>query len=196
MEACVIDASQVTACLVTRGDVDMQPILDTLPYGEVIVWDNSQREFDLKVYGRYMAMSEASNPVVYFQDDDCIVRHHDELLAAYRPGVLVATWGHGDTPAGYEDCAIFPGGALVDRDLPGHAFARYLSYWPNDEGFLYDCDFVFGCLTPHEQVRWPFEIRDIAYNGKRLADEPWQAATKLRVANQARWVRDHGGVNL
>ena len=40
----MLDPAEVTACLVTRGDVDMQPILETLlPYNEVIVWDNSER---------------------------------------------------------------------------------------------------------------------------------------------------------
>ncbi len=186
-----LTAADVAACLVTRGDCDLAPILDTLPYGEVIVWNNADRDEDLKVYGRYAAIAETTKPVIYLQDDDCVFSHHDELLAAYRPGVLVANWGHGDDPCGYDDLAIFPGGALVDRDLPQTTFGRYLEHFPRDDGFLYEADFIFGCLTPHEHVRLPFEIRDLAYNGKRLADEPWQRELKMKITNQARWVRDH-----
>jgi hypothetical protein len=186
----VITAADVTACLVTRGDTDLSPILETLPYGEIVVWDNSKRA-NLKVYGRYAAIAEASNPVIYFQDDDCIFRHHDELLAAYKSGVLVANWGHGSNPDGYDDLAIFPGGAILDRGLPAAAFDRYLKHFPRNDGFLYEADFIFGCLTPHEHLHLPFEIRDLAYNGKRLADEPWQRELKLKITNQARWVRDN-----
>lgn len=185
-----LNPADVSACLVTRGDVDMAPIIETLPYGEIIVWDNSQRE-DLKVYGRYAAIRLATKPVIYFQDDDCIFQHHDELIAAYKPGTLVANWGHGNTPAGYDDLAIFPGGALLDRELPAEAFACYLEHWPCDEAFFYEADFVFGCLAPHEHVHLPFEIRDVAYNGRRLADQPWQREMKLKITGQARWVRDH-----
>lgn len=187
----MIAADQVTACLVTRGDVDLEPILATLPYGETVVWNNAERPDDLKVYGRYAAIADATRPVIYFQDDDCIFRDHDALLAAYKPGVLVANWGHGENPDGYDDLAIFPGGALVDRGLPALAFERYLEHFPLDDGLLYEADFVFGCLTPHEHVWLPFEIRDVAYNGRRLADEPWQRDLKRKITDQARWVRDH-----
>lgn len=180
---------KVTACLVTRGDVDMRPILETLPFNDVVVWDNSKRPADLKTFGRFAATLEARHDVVYFQDDDCIFRDFDALLDAYEPGVLTAVYGHGENPDGYEDVAIFPGGAVLDRSLPWAAFNQYLRRFPCDDGFLYDCDFVFGALTPHVQLHLPFEIRDVAYNGRRLADEPWQKETKLRITNQARSLR-------
>lgn len=88
----------VTACLVTRGDVPMQPILDSLPpEWEIILWDNEswingespechrilphhRDEIDetwlvkdLAVYGRYAAIKYASHDFIYTQDDDCIV---------------------------------------------------------------------------------------------------------------------------
>lgn len=182
-------AADVTACLVTRGDVDMQPILDTLPYGEVLIWDNSRRE-DLKTYGRFAAAAEASNPIVYFQDDDCLFRHHDELLAAYEPGLLVANWGHGDNPDGYDDIALYHGGALVDRDLIDVPFARYLEHFPRDEWFLYEADFIFGCLTPHKHVYLPIELRENCFNGRRMCDQPWQREKKFDITQRARAIRD------
>lgn len=86
----------VTACLVTRGDVDMQPILESLPTEwERLIWDNGAKGYptghhykngddwrpdgfwgkvtDLSVYGRYAAIEYASHDLIYVQDDDVIV---------------------------------------------------------------------------------------------------------------------------
>lgn len=184
-----LTADAVTAVLITRGDTDLTPILDTLPYGEIVVWDDKRP--DLKVYGRYKAVLEATNRVVYLQDDDCVFRHHDELLAAYEPGVLVANYGHGDDPCGYEDCALVHGGAIVDADLPARVFARYFEHFPPDDDFLYEADMVFTCLAPHKYVRLPYEILPLASDPSRMCNQPWQREKKMRITNRARWVRDH-----
>ena len=49
----MLDPTDVTACLVTRGDVDMTPIYESLIFPTVILWDNSKRQ-DWKVAGRYL----------------------------------------------------------------------------------------------------------------------------------------------
>ncbi len=179
----------ISACIVTRGDVDLAPILETLPYGEVIIWDNSTRPADLKTFGRFAAAAEATNDVVYFQDDDTLFHDHEALLRSYVPGTLTAVYGHGENPAGYEDIAIFPGGALVDKALTQSWLDDYLRAFTFDDDLLYYCDYVFGCLTPHVQLHLPFDIRDVAYNGRRLADEPWARDSKARIAAQARSLR-------
>jgi hypothetical protein len=188
----VIDLSQITAVLHTRGDTDLGPILDSLlPYGEVKVWNPSRR--DVGVYGRYQLVRETSNPVIYLQDDDVIVPPETQraLIDAYEPGVLVASWGHGDTPCGYEDVALVHGGALVDRDLPGQAFARYLDHFPYDDDFEREADMVSGCLTPHRQLRLPFSILPVASAPSRMCNQEWQREKKMRVTNRCRWIRDH-----
>lgn len=43
--------TDVVACIVTRGDVDLTPILDSLIFEDVVVWDNSIRP-DWKCAGR------------------------------------------------------------------------------------------------------------------------------------------------
>ena len=53
--------ADISAVIVTRGDVDLRDILDALPYQDVVIWDNSQRPEDQKCYGRYLAMTEAAN---------------------------------------------------------------------------------------------------------------------------------------
>ena len=77
-----LSPDQVTPVLVTRGDVPLDEILATLPYGPPVIWDNSERPYDAGVFGRYAALSEVETPVVFVQDDDCLVRCHDVLLAA------------------------------------------------------------------------------------------------------------------
>jgi hypothetical protein len=99
----------VSACLVTKGDVDMQPVLDSLsPEWEVIVWDNGARDVtingrsvtthdgddpefsgkrfaqvaELSVYGRYAAIEYASHDLIYVQDDDVIVSDPQAIVNA------------------------------------------------------------------------------------------------------------------
>jgi hypothetical protein len=184
-----MNSEQVTACLITRGDVDMRPILETLPYRRVIIWGPDREE--LRVYGRYAAMLEAETPFVYTQDDDCIFREHGSLMAAHRLGRITAVYGHGENPDGYDDMALVHGGAIIDRNLPAHAFRRYLEHWPQDEGFYREADMISGTIVPHEHVYLPYEIRmEIAQAPNRMCNQPWQKDLKLEITNRARAVRD------
>lgn len=76
----------VSACIATRGDVDMRPILASLPdEWEKIVWDNRKGVYvngecvqpipnDLGPYGRFEGIQQyASNDICYVQDDDVLV---------------------------------------------------------------------------------------------------------------------------
>lgn len=98
---------KVSAIIVTRGDVDLRPVLDSLPREwEQVVWNNSgsdagatvsvrdprkhEREsgavkmqqvgHDISVYGRYHAIQYASHDLIYVQDDDCILSDPNEIL--------------------------------------------------------------------------------------------------------------------
>lgn len=168
----------------------MDPILNTIPYPTVILWDNSLGE-DLKTYGRYQAALASPTEAVYFQDDDTIQTNHGRLMQRYKPGMTTAVYGHGAQEAGYGDLPLVCGGALAHRSQIQEALRIWDLYFDRDEDFLYDCDFALGPLIPFQQVRLPFMIRDVAYNGRRLADQPWQREAKLRITNRARWIRDH-----
>jgi hypothetical protein len=191
----MIDAGNVTACLVTRGDQPrmMAQILDSLLFDDVVIWDNSIRQ-DMKCAGRYYAMLEADNDVVYFQDDDVIVPQttQQHLLDAYEPGMVLANWGHGDNPDGYDDLPLVCGGAIVDSSLPWKALNRYLDHFPLDAGFLYEADFVAGVLyETFEHMFLPFDIDlEIAQHPSRLCNQDFQKALKLKITEQARSVRD------
>lgn len=192
----MIGRADVTACLVTRGDqrAAMSRVLASLIFENVIVWDNSERPVDMKVAGRYGAVLEATTTAVYFQDDDVIVPEETQLalLDAYEPGVVVANWGHGENPDGYDDLPLVCGGAILDRDLPWRALDRYLEHFPRDDAFYYESDFVAGALYPEfRHVRLPFEIDlAIAQHPSRLVNQPWQKELKLKITNRARAVRD------
>lgn len=189
----MLRASDVTACLVTRGDIDLQPIIDSLIFDTVIVWNNRVRK-NMKTAGRYFASELATTPVVYFQDDDVIVPRTTQLalLAAYEPGVVTAVYAHGATPGGYDDLPLVGAGALVDREMPWQALNRYLDFHPDDDGFLYEADFIAGVLYPaFKHLHLPFEIvMDVAQHPSRLCNQPWQEDLKFTVTERARAIRD------
>lgn len=169
----------------------MGPILETLPYDNIVVWNGRERDEQPGTFGRYKAMYEATNDVIYLQDDDCLFRHHDELLAEYQQGVLTAVYGHGETPDGLEDVALVHGGAIVDRSLSLRAFDKYQQVWPADEGFYREADMIHGTICPSRQVHLPYEIRwDIINRRDRMSDQPWQRDLKHEITNRARRVRD------
>lgn len=175
----------------TRGDVDLQPILAALPYAHVIVWSGEYDSPDCYgLYTRYAAIAHAPTPIIYTQDDDCIFQHHEALLTAYEPGRIACVYGHGDNPDGLEDIALLHGGAVMDRDLPALALARYLEHWPRDEAFMREADIIVGGLSPSWQVNLPYEIRyEIAARPNRMAHQPWQRDLKHKVAARAREIR-------
>lgn len=90
----------VTAVIVTRGDVCLDDIEESLPLDwELIVYDNArgivekwprqgsrlvmdvaQHQPDLSVYGRYAAIEHATGDLIYVQDDDVIVSDPDALV--------------------------------------------------------------------------------------------------------------------
>ncbi len=171
--------SDVSACLVTRGDVDMQPIIDTLPEGvEVVVWDNSVED-DHGVYGRYMAIHRATRPVIITQDDDCLVRNWDELLEAYRPGIVVGNMQN-DPPRlrFYNDTTMLGWGAIFDRELPFLAFARYAQFYPIDWAWMTSCgaEITFPMLTPSRTI--PIRVEWLEQDGQMVFG--W----KNRMSNQ------------
>ena len=186
-----LTAADVTACLVTRGDVRIQPILDSLIF-PTIVWNNSTRD-DWKVAGRYMAALSAPTRWVYWQDDDTIVPRETQqaLMDAVAGGDdIVANWGHGENPDGYDDLPLVCGGAIANWRSAWQAILRYAAHYPLDDDFKYEADFVVGALYRQwTHVHLPFEIRDVAYNGRRLAEEPWQRDLKREITDRARALR-------
>lgn len=180
--------SEVSAVIVTRGNVDLDPILASIPYEEVVIWDNSKRERDLKAFGRYAAIPETTNPVIYWQDDDVLFTAHDELLAAYRPGQLVCNMDESWVEAcGYRGLVGMQGaGSLCDASLPSEVFARYLEEHPWDDDALTEADFIFGVLCPFTVVDIGYSAFDYADGPDRLYTQPWQQERKWKMIERCR----------
>lgn len=186
-----ISPEQVSAVIVTRGDVDLGPILRTLPYDDVVVWNNADEKVDLKIYGRYAALDRCRHDVVYMQDDDVIFTDHERLLREYTPGVIVANM---DQPwidaCGYHDNVLMGAGSLSDRDVYYRAVDKYLSSYEWDDEWLLECDFAVGVLAPGRKVDLGYLARDFADADDRLYRQPWQAGAKARMLDRARRLRD------
>ena len=102
----------VTAIIVTRGDVDLTQIIQSIPKDwQCLVWNNGSEKLldydlanhyttfsratwfeveDLSVYGRYAAIEHAVGDLIYVQDDDCIVED---------PAYIVDTFMHAPAEA-------------------------------------------------------------------------------------------------
>lgn len=190
-------ARDVTAIIVTRGNVDLRRILRTLPYEDVVVWNNSKRDVDAKTYGRHLALDEAKHSIVYTQDDDIIFNRHQELLAAYEPGVLAgsmdARWSKTaarHVPGGYSDL-IFPGaGSVYDARVARDAIGRYLDVYPDDDFFRLWCDCVVGVLAPHKNVHLPHRVLPCARAAYRVCRQPRAHVDKAEAIRRAREIRD------
>lgn len=193
----MISPADVSAVLVTRGDVDLTDILAALPYLDVVIWNNAERD-DLKTYGRYAAIAEAKHPVVYFQDDDIVFTGHDQLLAAYEPGVMLANMSPGWVAGRDLSDSVFVGaGALLDRDIPAKAFAKYDTMFPRDDVFY---------LYPEAMVSIPSRIKRIdlchaphmtvlpwGYADNRMIKQAWFEERMAESIRRGRAVRDAFG---
>jgi len=146
----------VSAVIVTRGDVDLEPSLAPIRdagVDDIVIWNNATRPEDLQVAGRYEAIAETRHDLIYSQDDDCIVPV-DELLAAYEDGLLV------NVPPGEQPWLAW--GALFDRSLPNKAFQRYGAAYDFDDAlFCRWADVVFAHLNGwrtidlgHQDLPW------------------------------------------
>jgi hypothetical protein len=166
-----LQPSEVTAVLVTRGTSDISDVLESLEdFGQVVVWDNSKRPDDRKVYGRYFAMAEARFPVIYTQDDDCIV-DAAALVAQYEAGVIVANSDpkhrEVNAPLYRNGISLIGWGAIFDRELAG-VFSRYLAQFAFDDLLLRECDRVFTGLNRLKHVEVPFRNLDRASAPDRM----------------------------
>jgi len=151
----VIYADDVTAVIVTRGDCDLEPILDSLIFDKVCIWNN-RVAIDYGAYGRYVAIRDhLHTDVVYTQDDDCIVKPDDQwrLLDAYEPGTLTAVMP--PERIDYRDTVLIGWGAIFDRSMPDAAFARWQAAgheMESREFRIVGADFIFPMLSPWKRL--------------------------------------------
>jgi hypothetical protein len=191
----VITSGDVSAVIVTRGDVDLAPIVEALPAEyELVLWDDRERGSQ-GCYGRYLAVEETTRPVVYFQDDDLIFTAHSRLQALYQPErarMVVNMPSPWYEVCGYDRLgqALVGAGSLVPRELPFAALRFYLDRWPADDLFRDYCDVVVGMLTPHERVDLGYQVLPYASAPGRIYTTPGASARKAQMQERVLALRD------
>jgi hypothetical protein len=168
--------------IVTRGDVDLSPVLESLPESwPVLVWNNSEKLVDLKVYGHFAALADVETEFVYMQDDDAICPAQkvldawDENLHANK---ILTNVGDNDTP-------WISWGAIFHRDLPAVAINRYVDAYGFDDDVLLWCDMIFSALTPWVNVDLGAEHLPHASAPNRMWMQPGHYAEQARVRDKA-----------
>ena len=195
----------ITAVIVTRGNTDITPVLESLIFEHVEVWDNSLEPEDQMTYGRTIAsVMRDTKPVIYSQDDDVIhsPENQRQILEQYQPGVLTGCmwpeWSQGaktqGIPNGYDDLVFMGSGSVYDFDVPLHACARYLDHFPFDDFFKLWADTIIGILAPTHQLNIQFEALPEAEDDYRMCNLPDTVELKTEAIRRARWVRDEAVV--
>lgn len=204
-----LSPAEMGAIVVTRGDVDLGPVVESLSiFGEVIVWDNTEAVADLAVFGRYRAIRnvDASYDAVYVQDDDCILHPTalHRLCLRYEPGKLTANMPDRFRKH-YPDSCLVGFGAIFDRRLPAVAFRKFArhaypvespSAGPSgawlaryDPTFPRTCDVVFSGLTERVLVDVPYEDREFASDSSRMWRQPGHVGERLAMLERVRACR-------
>jgi hypothetical protein len=186
----------VTAVIVTRGDCDLEPILASLIFDDVVIWNN-EVAINYGAYGRYVAIrNHAKRDVVYVQDDDCIVSEEDQLrlVNAYEPGILTAMMP--PERIDYLDTVLVGWGAIFDRGLPDIAFERWIATGHEMDSRKFQvvgADFVFPILTPWKRLDGYHQDLPHAHAENRTwASFPDYGLVKEAYLNEGRRIRDGG----
>lgn len=192
----ILTADDVSAVLVTRGDVDLSRILGALTvFHDVVVWDNSKRE-DWRLFGRYIGMAECERDIIYVQDDDIFVPPATitGLLRAYQPGVITANMSEG-WAAGRDmlDAVQIGAGGLMDRTIPERAFAKYDTLFPRDDLFYLYTDTIVAIPSRIKRVDLPLEVLGWGYAPNRMNALPDFAECLAESIRRGRIVRDAFG---
>ncbi len=184
--------ADLSAVVVTRGNVSLEPILDSFTAAGIfdfVVWDNSRRPDNLGVFGRYAALPECGRDVVLVQDDDVIlpVATIQALAAAYEPGRIVANMPE-RFRAFYSDSCLVGFGAVFEPYLAALAFVRFEEMWGREK-MMRRPDVVFTALTESTWLDLPYIEREFATGPDRAYKQKGHTLERQRVLTMARKAR-------
>jgi hypothetical protein len=176
----------VTAVITTRGDVDMSPVLDSLEpvFGDrIVVWDNSEREVDMAVYGYFAALREVTTEYAYTQADDALV-DAGALLRAWTPedaDRILLNVADGDTP-------WISFGGLFRKDLPNDPINQYIDRY--HDGQLHDdvllwCEVIFCEFTTWRNVDLGKQDLPWCAAANRMWTQPTHYSEQQRIRERA-----------
>jgi hypothetical protein len=184
----------VTGVIVTRGDRDITPIIESvMPHVEFVrVWDNCQAHVDLSVYGRYAACHGSLSRLVYVQDDDCLVSDIPAIIAAWQPGHVVCNMPERFRRF-YPDSALVGFGACFQWQMAYDIFDRFFTAQGIDEFdpmFQRTCDVVFTALAPRILVDVEHVDMWYAHAPNRMWKQESHVSERAAMLERARAVRD------
>ena len=150
----MINPSQVDAVLVTKGDVDLQPIKNTLvSFKKIIICDNSKM-LNMGPFGQFLLASMAYvSDVVYFQDDDCLT-NPETIIQAWEPGKIVCNMGQQGHAANYINRIdkLMGFGSCFERSLIKPTFERYWRKYPIDRVTWREPGRIFTAMN-HDKLK-------------------------------------------
>lgn len=196
---------KVSAVIVTRGDVSLAEVLDSLPRSwEKIVVDNSQEQQDFMVYGRYVGCARASNDLIYVADDDVIVSDPEHLVKVWNSMITTAS-GRSEKMTNHVVCnmpeefrhdfythhALVGFGAVFHRAIVEPTFQKYLGphgYMTRmlNREFLRTCDIPFTALNPRVLVDVPKENLPWCNADNRMWTQPSHYTERMGVLDRIR----------
>lgn len=186
---------QIAAIILTRGDVPLDEIIPTLPYGEIIVASKADKgDKDRGLVNRYLAFEETDRPFLYLQDDDIVFTNHAQLCEAHgdRTDVFTSNMPSPWWDQMYADkqIALTGAGCIMPRALPWDAFKFYLAHYEWDDLFEIYCDLVMGGLTPYQRVDFGYRILPVASAPGRIWTTEGQVERKAEIVRRIYRLRE------
>lgn len=169
----------ISAVIVTRGDVDLGPCLSSIVADEVII-----RRGQGGVWPRWAAALHAKHDVIYVQDDDCVV-DFAAVIAAYDPAVVTCnmlTSHRSDYPDGV---ALVGWGAVFHRSM-----LNVFEGWEIDDLFWREADRVFTGLNPLRLIDLGVTHLPHAHGAERMGREARHGADLAEIRRRIQKVRN------
>lgn len=126
--------------------------LAKIPFiNEVLVHQNTEGDNKI-VYSRYLKSKEATNDIIYVQDDDCFVEGIGELYTAFDGDNL--TNNMDDAVTDYTVDTLVGWGSFFKREWIS-VFDKWIEAYGEDEFLYYNADRIFTTLLnrPHNTMR-------------------------------------------
>ena len=123
---------------------------------DIIVWDNTV--VNMKCLGRYLGALQAKTDIIYFQDDDCIIKNAEEIISQFDGTQIIS--GMRDTAIErYKDKSdtLMGWGSVINKSWIG-SLNRYIDRYGIDDVLLREPDRIFTSMRPYKVVH--SEIQD------------------------------------
>lgn len=180
---------EVSAVLVTRGNVDLGPALD--PILAAGIEDIGIRIGHEGVWERYRGARRALHDTVYVQDDDCIVEV-EQILAAFDEEYVTVNMPEWKRPEYPPHVALVGWGAVFSKRMLA-AFERYMCRGGAlDALFRREADRVFTGLNPLKRIDVPFQNLFWARGKDRMGEQPGHGQAFREIVRRIDLIRAQG----